>query len=164
MSYLIKPDYSRDIHSLNRRSYLLEPDIYLCNYLLRGPHSHFHFVPSLLSIKGNKSTIVPIWLFNFTAANQKFSQQQQNSDPWTNSNQSPWSGGNALAVAREQADVLSSLALIFRAHAQLEDAMVALETLVRQFLIEFGRSRLAGKKWRLLQRWLRRHRLRLECQ
>ena len=31
----------------------------------------FSLYPSLLSIKGNKSTIVPIILFNFTAASQK---------------------------------------------------------------------------------------------
>ena len=73
------------------------------------------------------------------------SQQQQNPDPWTHSNQSPWSNGNTLIVPRARADVLARSALIFRAHAQLEDAIAAPETPVRQFLIEVARSRLAEK-------------------
>ena len=73
------------------------------------------------------------------------SQQQQNSDLWTNSNQSPWSGENALVVARARADKLSRSALIFRAQAKLEDAMAAPATPVYQFLIEVARSRLTER-------------------
>ena len=73
------------------------------------------------------------------------SQQQPNSDPWTNSNQSPWGGGNALAVARARADVFARTALIIRARAMLKEAMAAPGTPVRQFLIEVARSRLAER-------------------
>ena len=73
------------------------------------------------------------------------SQQQPNSDPWTNSNQSQWGGGNALAVARARADVLDRAALIIRARARLEEAMAAPATRVRPFLIEVARSRLAKR-------------------
>ena len=45
--------------------------------------------------------------------------QQQDFDPWTNSNQSLWGGGNALAVAQARADVLVRAALIIRARAFL---------------------------------------------
>ena len=72
------------------------------------------------------------------------SQQQPNSDPWTNSNQSPWGGGNALAVARARPDVLDRAALI-RARARLEEAMAAPATPVRPFLIEVARSRLVKR-------------------
>ena len=71
------------------------------------------------------------------------SQQQPNSDPWTNSNQSSWGGGNAVAVALAQADVLDRAALIIHACARLEDAMAAPATPVHPFLIEVARSRLA---------------------
>ena len=57
--------------------------------------------------------------------------------------QRPWSNGNAIVVARARADVLAHSALIFRAHAKLEDALAAPATPVRQFLIEVARSRLA---------------------
>ena len=73
------------------------------------------------------------------------SQQQPNFDPWTNSNQTLYGGGNALAVARARADVLGRAALIVRAHDQLEDAMSALATPVCPFLIEVARSRLATR-------------------
>ena len=73
------------------------------------------------------------------------SQQQINSDPWTNSKQSPWGGGNALAVARARADVFARTALIIRARALLEEAMGAPATPVRQFLIDVACSRLADK-------------------
>ena len=71
------------------------------------------------------------------------SQKQQNSVPWTNSNQSPWSDGNALAVARARTDVFARDALIIRARALFEEAMAAPATPVRQFLIEVARSRLS---------------------
>ena len=70
------------------------------------------------------------------------SQQQPNSDPWTNSNQILWSEGNALAVACAQADVFARAALIIRARALLKEAMAAPATPVRPFLIEVARSRL----------------------
>ena len=70
------------------------------------------------------------------------SQQQLNSDPWTNLNQIPWSGGNAYAVAREQADVFARAALIMCARALLKEAITAPATPVRPFLIEVARSRL----------------------
>ena len=35
------------------------------------------------------------------------SQQQPDFDPWTNSDQNLWGGGNALAVALARADVLA---------------------------------------------------------
>ena len=73
------------------------------------------------------------------------SQQQPDSDPWTNSNQTLWGGGNALAVARARADVLACGALIIRARALLEEAMSAPATPVRPFLIEVARSRLVSK-------------------
>ena len=73
------------------------------------------------------------------------SQQEPNSDPWTNSNKSSWGGGKAFAVARARADVLDRVALIIRARARLEEAMAALETPVRPFLIEVARSRLAKR-------------------
>ena len=44
------------------------------------------------------------------------SQQQPNFDPWTNSNQTLWGAGNALAVARTRADALGRAALIVHAH------------------------------------------------
>ena len=59
------------------------------------------------------------------------SQQQHNFDLWTNLNQSPWTGDNALVVARARTEVLSRFVLIFHAKAQLEDAMAARETPVR---------------------------------
>ena len=71
------------------------------------------------------------------------SQKQLNSDPWTNSNQSPWGGGNALAVARARADVFARTALIIRARALLEEAKAAPATPVRQLLIDVACSRLA---------------------
>ena len=73
------------------------------------------------------------------------SQQQQDFDPWTNSNQSLWGGGNALAVARARADVLARVALIIRERAFLEEAISAPATPVRPFLIEVARSRLAKR-------------------
>ena len=73
------------------------------------------------------------------------SQQQPNFDPWTNSNQSPWGGWNALAVARARADVFARTALIIRGRAQLEKAIAAPATPVRQFLIDVARSRLAER-------------------
>ena len=73
------------------------------------------------------------------------SEQQPNSDPWTNSNQSPWDEGNALAVARARADVFAHAALIIRARALLEEAMASPTTPVRPFLIEVSRSRLAKR-------------------
>ena len=73
------------------------------------------------------------------------SQQQSNFDPWTNSNQSLWGGGNALAVARARADVLVRAAFIIRAGAFLDKAISAPATPVRRFLIEVARSRLAKR-------------------
>ena len=70
------------------------------------------------------------------------SQQQRNSDPWTNSNQSSWGEGNALSVALARADVFARAALIIRARALLEEAMAAPATPVRPFLIEVARSRI----------------------
>ena len=61
------------------------------------------------------------------------SQQQLNSDPWTNSNVSPWGGGNALAVTRARADVFARTALIICGRAQLDEVMAAQATPVRQF-------------------------------
>ena len=72
-------------------------------------------------------------------------QQQPNFDPWTNSNQSSWGGGNPLAVARAPADVFARTALIIRTRALLEEAMAAPATPVRQFLIEVARFRLAER-------------------
>ena len=68
-------------------------------------------------------------------------QQQQNSDSWTNSNQSSCDGENALAVARARTDVLDLAALIIRASALLDEAMAAPATPVRLYLIELARSR-----------------------
>ena len=73
------------------------------------------------------------------------SQQQLNSDPWTNLNQSPWGGGNALAAARARADVFAVTALIIRARALLEEAMAAPATPVCQCLIDVAYSRLAER-------------------
>ena len=73
------------------------------------------------------------------------SQQPLNSDPWTNSNQSPLDEGNALAVARALADVFARAALIIRARALLEVAMAASAAPVRPCLIEVARSRLAKR-------------------
>ena len=73
------------------------------------------------------------------------SQQQPEPDPWTNSNQSPWGGGNALAVARARADVLARAAFIICASSRLEEAMAAPATPFRRFLIEVARSRLAKR-------------------
>ena len=73
------------------------------------------------------------------------SYQQPDSYPWTNSNQSPWGGGNALAVARARADVLAGAALIIRARVRLVEAMAVPATPVHPFLIEVSRSRLADK-------------------
>ena len=73
------------------------------------------------------------------------SQQQPNSDLWTNTNQSSWDNGNALAVARVRADVLDRADLISRARARLEEAMAAPATLVRPFLIDVVRFRLAKR-------------------
>ena len=72
-------------------------------------------------------------------------QQQPNSDPWTNSNQSPWGGENAFAVARARADVFARAAFIIRVRALLGEAMAAQATPVRQFLIEVARSRRAER-------------------
>ena len=71
------------------------------------------------------------------------SQQQPDFDPWTNSKQTLCIGENALAVAR--ADVLARAALIIRGRALLKEAMSALATLVRLFLIEVAGSRLAKR-------------------
>ena len=73
------------------------------------------------------------------------SQQQLNSDQWTNSNQSPCGGGNTLVLARSRAEVLARAALIIRARALLDEAMSAPATPVRPFLIKFARSRLANR-------------------
>ena len=73
------------------------------------------------------------------------SQQQPDSDPWTNSNQSLWGGGSAVAVAQARADVLARAALIIRARVMLEEAIAASATPVRPFLIEVARSRLANR-------------------
>ena len=73
------------------------------------------------------------------------SQQQQYSDSWTNSNQSSWCFGNGLALARARSDVLARAALIIRARALLEEAMVPPATPVRSFLIDIDRSRLAKR-------------------
>ena len=73
------------------------------------------------------------------------SQQQPDFDPWNNSNQSLWGGGNALAVARARADVLARAALIIRARAFLEEAILAPATPIRPFLIEVARFRLATR-------------------
>ena len=59
--------------------------------------------------------------------------------------QGSWKGKNALAVARAGVDVLARSALIFRAHAQLKDAMAAPATPVCQLLIEVARSRLSER-------------------
>ena len=73
------------------------------------------------------------------------SQQQPDSDPWTNLNQTLWGGRNALAVARARADVFGRAALIIRARALLEEAMSTPATPVRPFLIEVARSRLVKR-------------------
>ena len=70
-------------------------------------------------------------------------QQQLNSDPWINSNQSPWGERNALTVVRARADVFARTALIIRARALLEEAMAVPATPVHQFLIDVACSRLA---------------------
>ena len=70
------------------------------------------------------------------------SQQQPNSDQWTNSKQNPWGGGNACVVARARVDVFAHAALIIRARALLKEAMAAPATQVRTLLIEVARSRL----------------------
>ena len=73
------------------------------------------------------------------------SQQQPDFDPWTNSNQSLWGGGNALDVARARADVLARAALIISARAFLEETISAPATPIRPFLIEVARFRLATR-------------------
>ena len=79
------------------------------------------------------------------------SQQQPDSDPWTNSNQTLRGGGNAHAVPRARADVLARAALIIRALALLDEAMSTPATSVCPFLIEVARYRLAKTNWRLHQ-------------
>ena len=54
-------------------------------------------------------------------------------------------GGNALALARARADVLTRAALIIRARALLEEAMSAPATRVRPFLIKVACFRLANR-------------------
>ena len=71
--------------------------------------------------------------------------QQPEFDPWTNFNQSPWGGKNALAVDRARADVLACAALIIRSRSLLEEAMSAPATPVRFILIEIARSLLAKR-------------------
>ena len=73
------------------------------------------------------------------------SQQQPDFDPWTNSDQNLWGGGNALAVARARADVLARAALIIRARAFLEETISAPATPIRPFLIEVARFLLATR-------------------
>ena len=73
------------------------------------------------------------------------SQQQPDSDPWTNSNQTLWIGGNALAVARAPADVFGRAALIIRARVLLEEAISVPATPVCHFLIKVARFRLAKR-------------------
>ena len=73
------------------------------------------------------------------------SQQQPDFDPWTNSNQCLWGGGNALAVARARGDVLARAAFIIRARAFLEEAISAPATPIRSFFIEVARFRLATR-------------------
>ena len=73
------------------------------------------------------------------------SQQQPDSDPWTNSNQSLWGDGNAFAVARARSYVLARSAIIIRARTMLKEAIAAPATPVRVVLIEVTRSRLAEK-------------------
>ena len=69
------------------------------------------------------------------------SAQQPDLDPCANSNRPSWGNWNWLAVAR--ADVLARAALITRARAKLEEAIAALSTPIRPFLIVVARSRLA---------------------
>ena len=57
----------------------------------------------------------------------------------------PMGGVNALAVARARADVFARTALIIRGRAQLDEAMAATATPVRQFLIDVACSRLAER-------------------
>ena len=73
------------------------------------------------------------------------SQQQFNLDSWTNSNYLQCNRNNALAVFRARVDVLGRAAVIIRAYAHLDKAMVAIATPISQYLIKVARSRLAEK-------------------
>ena len=73
------------------------------------------------------------------------SQQQPDFDPWTNSNQSLWGNGNALAVVRAQANVLARAALIIRARAFLEEAISSSATPICLFFIDVACFRLATR-------------------
>ena len=73
------------------------------------------------------------------------SQQQPDSDPKINSNQSLKNNGSAFAVAWVRSYVLARVGIIIRARAMLEEAIATLATIFRPNLIEVARSRLAKR-------------------
>ena len=90
-------------------------------------------------------TYHPTFLIRLIYLFKSFISQQPDSYLWTNSDQSPWGNGNAVAFELARADVLARAALIIRARTRLEEAMAAPATPVRPFLIEVARFQLAER-------------------